>query len=204
SNLAGQATSWELGMQAPGQQGIDWGGVGAAAVGGYIFSAAGPLGALAREVWQQGKTGFEGWTSGAGPNWSGIAGSLFNVGFDALGPVLGGPQVGTFNFGLGALINGAYNPSSGWAIPGIGRSPEVGLFEYAYSAVANGLANIGYNWIRDRLEQPSPPAKATSPRLMQWKFAGDATGSDVDPSTVQAMPVLKDVIVDGRHYWAEV
>ena len=48
-----------------------------------------------------------------------------------------------FNFGLGGLINSAYNPSSGWAIPGSGRSPTVGAFEYAYSAVANGLADHG-------------------------------------------------------------
>src|SRR3546814_1011686 len=108
--------------------------------------------------------GFEGWTSGPGLNWSGIGGSVFNVGFDALGPVLGGPKVGTFSFGMGALINSAYNPNSGWAVPGSGRSPTVGAFEYAYGAVANGLANIGYNWIRDQLARPSPPPKPPAPR----------------------------------------
>jgi hypothetical protein len=154
-NLAGQATSWELGMQAPGHEGIDWGGVGMAAVEGSVFSGVVPASGLAREVWQQAKGGFGGWTSG-----SGIAGSLFNVGFGALDPVLGGPKVGQFKFGLGGLINSAYNPSSGWAIPGSGRSPTVGAFEYAYGAVANGMAN----WINDRLNQPSPPPKPPGPR----------------------------------------
>jgi hypothetical protein len=158
SDLAGQATSWELGMQVPGHEGIDWGGVGLATIEGGMFSMAGPASVLSREVWQQLKGGFEGWTSGSGPNWSGIAGSLFNVGFDALAPVLGGPRVGPFNFGVGRLINSAYNPSSGWAIPGSGRSPTVGAFEYAYGAVANGLASIGYYWIRNQLERPSAPS----------------------------------------------
>ena len=137
------------------------------------------MGALGREVWQQGKNGFEGWTSGPGLNWSGIAGSLFNVGFDALSPVLGGPRFGperdgrrAFNFSLGGLINSAYNPSSGWAIPGSGKSPTVGAFEYAYSAVANGAANMGYNWIRDQLERPSAPPKVTGPRVV---IAGDGS-----------------------------
>jgi hypothetical protein len=125
-----------------------------------MFSMAGSASVLSREIWQQAKGGFKGWTSGSGPNWSGIAGSLFNVGFDALAPVLGGPRVGTFNFGVGQLINSAYNPSSGWAIPGSGRSPTVGAFEYAYGAVANGLALIGYYWIRDQLERPSAPVRA--------------------------------------------
>ena len=164
SNLAGQATSWGLGMQAPGQDGIDWSGVGVAAMEGAIFSMAGRFGMLGREVWQQAKGGFDGWTSGPGLNWTGIGGSLFNVGFDALGPVLGGPRVGQFNFGVAGLVNSAYNPRSGWAIPGRGRSPVVGAFEYAYSAVANGLANMAYNWIRDQLERPSVPVRASGPR----------------------------------------
>jgi YD repeat-containing protein len=162
SNLAGQATSWSLGM--PGQNGIDWGNVGMAAMEGFMFSMAGPAATLSREIWQQGKSGFSGWTSGPGLNWTGIAGSLFNVGFDALAPALGGPRVGQFNFGLGALINSAYNPSSGWAVSSNGRSPVVGAFEYAYSAVANGLANMGYNWIRQQIERPSAPAPAPGPR----------------------------------------
>src|SRR3546814_18305048 len=41
SNLAGQATAWKLGMQAPGQEGIDWGGVGMATMQGYMFAVAG-------------------------------------------------------------------------------------------------------------------------------------------------------------------
>src|SRR3546814_6389717 len=65
---------------------------------------------------------------------------------------------------MGALFNSAYNPNSGWAVPGSGRSPTVGAFEYAYGAVANGLANIGYNWIRDQLDRPSPPPKPPAPR----------------------------------------
>src|SRR5262249_10853087 len=132
SNLGGQATSWGLGMQAPGHEGIDWGGVIVATAEGSVFSSVGSLGVFGREGWQQAKSDFDGWTSGPGLNWRGIGGSLFNVGFDALGPVLGGPKVGPFNFGLAGLINSAYNPSSGWAIPGSGRSPVVGAFEYAY------------------------------------------------------------------------
>ena len=54
-NLAGQATSWGLGMQAPGQHGIDWDGVGMAAFEGFVFSVAGSsagpvVGGLGREV----------------------------------------------------------------------------------------------------------------------------------------------------------
>jgi hypothetical protein len=165
SNLGGQAMSWELGMQPPGQNGIDWNSVGMAAMEGYLFSAAGPAGAFSRELWQQAKSGFSGWTAGPGLNWTGIAGSIFNVGFDALGPVLGGPSSKTFSFSLAGLINSAYNPSTGWAIPGSGRSPVVGAFEFAYGGVANGLAGLAYKWIRERLERPTlPEAKATRPR----------------------------------------
>src|SRR3546814_1198174 len=89
---------------------------------GYMFAVAGPAAAIRREVWQQATGGFEGWTSGPGLNWSGIGGSVFNVGFDALGPVLVGPEVGTFSFGMGGLINSANNPNSGRAVPGSGRS----------------------------------------------------------------------------------
>ena len=98
-----------------GQNGIDWGSVGLASVEGLVFSMAGSglATSLGREIWQQGKSGFDSWVSGSGLNWSGIAGSLFNVGFDTLDPVLGGPKVGTFNFGLGRLINSAYNPRPG-------------------------------------------------------------------------------------------
>jgi YD repeat-containing protein len=158
-NLGGQAVSWGLGMQAPGQEGIDWGSVQAAIFKGGVFGFAGPYGTLSMEILEQGKSGFDGWTSGPGLNWSGISGSLFNVGFDALGTVLGGPKVGPFNFGLGGLINSAYNPRSGWAIPGSGRSPVVGAFEYVYGAFVNGLAATSYTWIRKRLEQPSAPAR---------------------------------------------
>ncbi len=164
SNFGGQATAWELGMQAPGKQGIDWGSVGMAAFEGYMFSAAGPAGGVAREMWHQGTSGFTGWTSGPGLNWSGIAGSLFNVGFDALGPVMGGPTRGAFHFGLAGLINSAYNPSSGWALPGSSRSPVVGAFEYAYSGVASGLANMAFDWIRQQLERPTAPSKPSGPR----------------------------------------
>src|SRR5262249_34267248 len=37
-DLTGQGTSWELGMRAPGQDAIDWGGVGIAAMEGYLVS----------------------------------------------------------------------------------------------------------------------------------------------------------------------
>ena len=122
-------------MQAPGQHGIDWDGVGMAAFEGFFFSVAGSsagpvVGGLGREFWQQAKDGFEGWTSGPGLNWSGIAGSLFTVGSDALGPVLGGPAFGPerdgrrpFNFSLAGFVSSAYNPSSGWAIPGSDAAP---------------------------------------------------------------------------------
>src|SRR3546814_1654341 len=108
SNRAGQATAWKLGMQAPGQEGIDWGGVGMATMQGYMFAVAGPAAAISREVWQQATGGFEGWTSGPGLNWSGIGGSVFNVGFDALGPVLGGPKVGTFRDRKSTRLNSSH------------------------------------------------------------------------------------------------
>ena len=46
SNLAGQATSWGLGMQAPGHQGIDWGNVVKSTVEGALFSSVTPLGGV--------------------------------------------------------------------------------------------------------------------------------------------------------------
>src|SRR3546814_15801252 len=101
---------------------------------GYMFAVAGPAAAISREVWQQATGGFEGWTSGPGLNWSGIGGSVFNVGFDALGPVLGGPKVATFSFGLGALRNSAYNPNSVWAVPGRARPPAVRPFHHTPGA----------------------------------------------------------------------
>ena len=158
-SVGSQATAWSLGMQAPGQSGIDWARVTTASMEGFAFSMLGPAAAVGRELWQQGKNGFDGWTSGPGLNWSGIAGSLFNVGFDALGKVLG-PKVGKFDFGLGTVINSAYNPTSGFAIPGSGRRPTVGFFEF----VANGLASRGYNWIRDQAERPSAPAATPTRR----------------------------------------
>jgi YD repeat-containing protein len=171
SNLAGQATSWELGMRAPGQNRIDWGGVGIAAMEGYMFSVAGPAGALSRELSQQGRSGFSAWTSGPGVNWSGVGSSLFNIGVDALR--LSG-TVGSFNaavpgdrrndINVGGLITSAFNPSSGWAMPSSRRSPTVGMFEYLYSTVANGLVNHGFAWIREQLNTPSAPAVAPRPR----------------------------------------
>ena len=242
-NLAGQTTSWGLGMQAPGQHGIDWDGVGMAAFEGFFFSVAGSsagpvVGGLGREFWQQAKDGFEGWTSGPGLNWSGIAGSLFTVGSDALGPVLGGPAFGPerdgrrpFNFSLAGFVSSAYNPSSGWAIPGSGRSPTVGAFGYAYSGVTSGLATMGYNWIRK--QAPSPAAETGSARLMRWKFEGSGSGgpgSDADRRLVFAGSEASNghlarpfklvdgrfveavdpetglvvAVVNGRRYWTEV
>src|SRR3546814_11674076 len=75
SNLAGQATAWKLGMQAPGQEGIDWGGVGMATMQGYMFAVAGPAAAISREVWPPAHGRAEGWTGGHGLHWSGIGGS---------------------------------------------------------------------------------------------------------------------------------
>jgi hypothetical protein len=109
--------------------------------------------------------------------------------------VLGGPRFGYFEFydgaspksdyhfkfSLGGLINSAFNPSSGWAIPGSGRSPTVGFFEYAYSAVANGAASMGYNWIRHQLERPSAPAKVTSAHVV---IAGDGSGDSGAQTTI--------------------
>ncbi|MDF2120414.1 putative Ig domain-containing protein [Roseiarcaceae bacterium H3SJ34-1] len=169
SNLAGQATSWELGMRSPGQDAIDWDGVGLAAMGGFVVSMTGPLSIVSREVWDQAQGGFAGWVSGGSANWSGIGGSLFNIGFNALGPTLGGPTKGPFSFSLAGLINSAYNPRTGWAIQGSGRSPVVGAFEYAYDAVANGLANIGYQWIQEQLAPPTPASQPARPRSVDAK-----------------------------------
>lgn len=180
-NLGNQSTSWALGMQQPGHDGIDWSDVGVAGAEGAVFSAMGSYGALGRELWHQAEGGFSAWTSGSGPNWSGIAGSVFNVGFDALGPVLGGPRSagGAFNFSLAGLINSAYNPSSGWAIAGGGRSPVVGAFEFAYGGVASGLVNVGYSWIRERLDRPTPAASAArGPRSVDHLGAMDAQQID--------------------------
>ncbi len=157
-NLAGQVTSWSLGIQAPDQHGIDLGDVGVAALEGYAFSVAGRFGALSREIWQKGKSGFSGWTSGpglnlSGLNLSGIAGSLFNVGFDALDRVVGGPVR------LGGFINSAYNPRSGWAIPGSKRNPELIWFDFGYAVHESGLANAVFDGIRKRLETPSDPTR---------------------------------------------
>jgi hypothetical protein len=173
SNLAGQATAWGLGMQAPDHKGIDWGIVATAAEEGYLFSPSGPLGRLgvvSREVWQQSTSGFAGWTRGPGLNWSGIGGSVFNVGTEWLSHRLGGPTdadkishpllYGHLNVGVIDLINSAYNPNSGWAIHGSGKSPTVSMFEYAYGAVAN----MAVNWIQDQLERPSAPPKVSRPR----------------------------------------
>jgi YD repeat-containing protein len=199
SNLAGQETAWELGMRAPGQKnGIDWSKVEIAAAEGYAFSSAGSLGGLSREVWQQIKTGFSGpsgWTSGSGPNWSGIGGSLFNVGLDALGRVLTpdlGPDVRQSRvdqsvnvFGNAYLLgwmNAAYNPSSGWAIAGSGKSPAVGAFEYAYGVLANIAGNMAYEWIREQLERPSAPERRPrSVNSVDYVFRG-AGSSDIDRS----------------------
>src|SRR3546814_19511205 len=72
SNLAGQATAWKLGMQAPGQEGIDWGGVGMATMQGYMFAVACPAAAISREVWQQAPGGSEGGTGGPGRALNGL------------------------------------------------------------------------------------------------------------------------------------
>jgi YD repeat-containing protein len=174
-NLGSQITSWALGIQGPGQHGVNWGGVGAAAAEGLVFSAiAGksrPAGALSREVWHQASSGA--WRSGGGLNWTAIAGSVMAVGADVLGPVLaagedarvtdGGPTYGAFNASVAGLINSAFNPSTGWAVPGSGRRPVVGAFEFAYGAAANGLANLGYRRIRQLLERPTAPPAAPAP-----------------------------------------
>lgn len=162
SSLSGQTTTWALGMQPPGQEGIDWRSVGIAAAEGAVFSAAGAYGAVGRELWHEVTSGFSGWTSDSGLNWAGITGSLFNVGFNALGPVLGGPGGGAFN--LATLINSAYNPSSGWAIPGSNRSPVVGMFEFAYGGVGAALSNLHYERMRKRLERPTEPEVARPTR----------------------------------------
>jgi hypothetical protein len=163
-NLVGQEAAEGLGMQAPGHHGIDWQNVGISAAEGYFFSLGGRPTVFVREVWQQNKNNFEGWTSGPGLNLRGISGSMFNVGFGAKGPDLPGLTVGQVNFGLGGFINSALNPSSGWAVPGTGKTAAVGVFEYAYSAVANGAANMGYSWIRSQLEQPSAAPTVPRPR----------------------------------------
>jgi hypothetical protein len=161
-NLGSQAASWALGMQEPGQHGIDWGSVGAAAAEGLVFSAiaeaSGPAAALSRELYHQASSGA--WRSGGSLNWNAIAGSVAAVGADALGPVLGGPSYGDFNVSVAGLLGSAFNPSSGWAVPVGSRSPVVGAFEFAYGTVASGLVNLGYRWIRQLLERPTAPPVA--------------------------------------------
>src|SRR6185312_8631548 len=105
-----------------------------------------------------GKNDFHGWVDGSDPNWRGIAGSVFKVGFDALGPELPGLTIGRFNFGLGGFVNSALNPSTG-------RTAAVGLFEYGYGSVANSVASMGYKWIREQLGAPSGPARVTGQRV---------------------------------------
>ena len=177
--------AWGLGMQAPGQQGIDWIDVGDAAVTGAVSSGVGDgikygaekiksraldvVGsAVWREISQQGRNGFDGWTSGPGLNWTGITRLAVQRRLRRAKPrarwAEGRPEGPRSTSAWADYINSAYNPSSGWAIPGSGRSPTVGAFEYAYSAVANGAASMGYNWIRDQLERPSAPPKVTGPR----------------------------------------
>src|SRR3546814_20221998 len=96
---------------------------------------------------------------------------------------------------MGALINSAYNPNSGWAVPGSGRSPTVGAFEYAYGAVANGLANIGYNWIRDQLDRPSPPPKPPAPRSVDGPRGPLPARSDERRGG-------KECVSTGRYRWS--
>ena len=217
SNLAGQATSWGLGMQAPGQDGIDWGGVGLAAMEGFLFSAvtikAPVVATIGREFWGQAKSGFQGWTSGPGLNWSGIGGSLFNVGFEAVGPVLGGAQFGpadlnkgglTVNLSMGGLINSAYNPRSGWAILGSGRSPAVGAFEFYYSAVANGLGMVAYDWIRKQLSRPSPSSEGRPPGKARPQVRGSRVVIGGDGSQDRAVSTnIDDLPSDWPPSWED-
>src|SRR3546814_15835676 len=99
SNLAGQATAWKLGMQAPGQEGIDWGGVGMATMQGYMLAVAGPAAAIRREVWQQAPGGVGGRTSRPGLHLSGIGGCVVHVVFRRVGTGLGGARVGAVHLG---------------------------------------------------------------------------------------------------------
>lgn len=171
SNLGSQATAMALDM--PGQDGIDWGGVGKSAFQGYFVSVGGPLGVLGWEIGEQVSTSFAGWTDESGVSARGIAGSVFNVGFSALAPVLDGPTYSHFNFNLSGLINGAYNPRSGWAVPGSGRSPVVGSLEHFFGVVANGLANMAYDAMAKQAEQPSTPAEPGSVALKEQLPPGE-------------------------------
>ena len=129
--------------------------------GGILSMVApGALAPLGQEVWHQGKSGFSGWTSGPGLNWTGIGGSLLHAGFNTVSPVLGSVGVGEVRSSLGQLAYSAYNPRSGWAIPGSGRSPLVGAFAYVFGEVARGLANALYRSIREQLEEPSAQTKS--------------------------------------------
>ncbi|ALI34756.1 putative deoxyribonuclease RhsA [Candidatus Nitrosocosmicus oleophilus] len=201
---SGNLTRQLMGIRAPNQEGIDWESVGLAALEGTAFSAAGSYGALSREIWQQSKTGFSGWTSGPGLNWSGIAGSLFNVGFDAFDRALSSPKAGPFSFGLGGLINSAYNPRSGWAIPGSGWSPGAGAFMYLYGTFISGLGAATYVWIRRRLEQPSLavnpkqtlPTNSKEVQSLQWNIQRSGSkpddNDDNDPIQNYIVPPISD------------
>jgi YD repeat-containing protein len=183
-NLVGQELTWEMGMRAPGDDDrINLRDLEIATAEGYFFSVGGAdkgtagrvAGAVSRELWQQNKTGFEGWT-----NWRGITGSLANVGSEALRPQLGQPGFAQykyfdeatrsfqtdnyFKWSVSGLINSALNPSSGWAIPGTERKAAVGIFEDAYGPLANGAASMGFSWIRQQLERPSAGPPVQGPR----------------------------------------
>jgi hypothetical protein len=182
-NLVGQELTWEMGMRSPGDARIDLRDLEVATAEGYFFSVGGSgkglagraAGAISREIWQQNKTGFEGWT-----NWTGISGSLANVGSEALRPQLREPGFAQyeyfdeatksfksdnyFKWSVSGLINSALNPSSGWAIPGTEKKAAVGIFEDAYGPLANGAASMGFSWIRQQLERPSAALPVQGPR----------------------------------------
>ena len=123
--------------------------------------------AVWREIWQQGKNGFDGWTSGPGLNWSGITGSLFNVGFDALGPVLGGPKVGPkvrVQLQPGGIDQQCLQPELRLGHSGQRKEPDGRCVRIRLQRGRQRAASMGYNWIRDQLERPSAPPKVTGPR----------------------------------------
>lgn len=232
SNLGGQIASSQMGIELPGHDGIDWGSVAKAGMAGAGFSMLGPASTLGREVWQQGQNGFENWTSGPGLNTTGIAGSMFNIGFDALGPAFGSVSIGPMNFDMGRLVNSAFNPSSGWAMPGTGHNAKVGAFAYAFGEVANSLIltvpGVSERLDKQREDEALSRAKyhaglaaydkrRTTPRVVAQhsQFLQDHHDEDegssswwlddsytLEPQQGDRVGKWQVVVIDGRRYWA--
>lgn len=137
-------------MKGPNEDAIEWGQVVHTTVESFAVTIAGQIGPISRELMRQSMDGFEEWTTGSGLNWSGIAGSGFNIGSDMLGSALAGPAHNRFSSMLPEFLNSAFNPSAGWAIPGASRNPAVGMFAFSFGEILKWLT------------EPSAPDKEVS------------------------------------------